>query len=168
MSEVDYKILSLYIVFGFLVMLGYGLMVKKYSKGNSSTIWSNQGKNSITEASVIKRVYIFMICLSFLAGIYLIYYLTTTTKTDTDEILIYVGSVIFLVCSTVWAFLPFEHNKIILGMVTIGTILILAGISVNGEDPTVPKKAVALAVASILVFHTFFFDFITWTGILKL
>jgi hypothetical protein len=165
---VDYKILSLYMVFGFFIILGYGIMVKKYwRKGTSSDIWTNKGINMITKKSSLKYAYMLMILLStFLAGPYLIYYLTTTTKSDTNEILIYVGSVIFLVCSAIWAFFPFEYNRIILGLVAVGAILILTGIALNSEDPNDPKKAIALAAISILVVQTFFFDFFIWTGIL--
>ncbi len=165
MSDNDYIILSVYIVFGFLIMMGYGLMIVKYGKTTNSDIWTNKRKNSVLK---IKYVYLFMIMLSFIAGPYLIYYLVTTPKTETDEILIYVGSVIFLVCSTVWAFWPFEYPKIILGFVAIGAILILTGICVNRQNPNDVKKILALMASSIIVLQTSLFDFAIWNGILKI
>lgn len=167
MSEFDHKILSLYIVFGFFIMMGYALMTIKYTTKGSSEIWSNRGKNMILKRPVIKYIYILMIFLSFIAGSYLIYYLTTTSKTDTDEILIYVGSVVFLVCSTVWAFWPFEYSKIILGAVAIGSILILSGICVNTTDSKDSKKVVALTASSVILIQTVLFDFLIWNGLLK-
>ncbi len=162
----DYKILSLYIVFGFFIMIGYGLMIKKYPTNTNSVIWSNKNRNIILNHKLIKYTYLFMIFLSFVAGPYLIYYLTTNQFiTDTNEILIYVGSVLFLVCSTVWAFFPFECSKIILGFVAIGAILILAGICTNEQDPNDPKKIAALLAISIIVLQTSLFDFAIWNGI---
>lgn len=172
MTEIDYKLLSIYIIFGFLTIVGYILMIIKYSKIGSYEIWSNKGKNIILDKKLFKKpflkyVYTLMIFLSMIAGPYLIYYLTTVNKGSTDEILIYLGSVLFIVCSTFWAYMPFEYSKLILGTVAFGTILILAGISINDEDPKDPKKIVALLAASIIVTQTFFFDFILWTGWLK-
>ncbi len=166
-STNDYKILSIYIVFGFFIMVGYVIMTKKYLKNGSSEIWSNKGQNIILKHNWIKYSYLIMIFLSFIAGPYLIYYLTTVQKTEIDEILIYVGSVLVLVCSTVWAFFPFKYSKLILGSVAIGSILILAGISVNSEDPNDPKKIAALITSSIIVLQTCLFDFTIWNGILK-
>ena len=113
----------------------------------------------------IKYAYYINILLSFIAGSYLIYYLTTIQKGHIDEILIYVGSIMFLVCSTVWAFFPFENSIIILGMVAIGAILILSGICVNNENDS--KKIIALCAISIIVLQTSLFDFGIWTGLLK-
>ncbi len=160
----DYKILSIYIVFGFLIMIGYGILTKKYWK-NGDVIWSNNGKNIILNQRWLKHIYLFMILLSFIAGPYLIYYITTTQKTDTDEILIYIGSVIFLVCSMVWAFRPFKCSKTILGFVAAGTVLILAGICTNNQDPSDPKKIVALIASLLLILQTGLFDFVIWNGI---
>jgi phage shock protein PspC (stress-responsive transcriptional regulator) len=171
MSTNDYNILSLYVVFGFLVVLGYIIMAIKYTKSGSTEIWSNKGQNVILKEGwkyrLVKYAYFVMIFLSFVFGAYLVYYLTTTQKEETDEVLIYTGSVLLLVCSTVWAFFPFECNKIILGAVAVGAILILAGISINSENPEEPKKIVALLGASIIVLQTSLFDFGFWTGLIK-
>lgn len=167
MDYLDYKILSIYILFGLLILIGYILMTIKYTKQDSSEIWSNQGKNMITSQSKLKYIYITMIILSFLSAIYLIYYLSTTPKEYTDEILIYVGSVIFMVCSTVWAFKPFYYSNIILGFVALGAILILSGILSNSQDIKEPKKIVAILTTIILIIQTFIFDFIIWNGFIK-
>jgi hypothetical protein len=159
----DYKILTLYIVFGFFIMIGYMKMITK--KGNSE-IWSNQKKNIILNYPFIKYIYIIMICISFIVSPYLVYYLTTTSKNQTDEILIYLGSVLFLVCSMVWAFNPFYLPKIFLGTVAIGAILILAGICVNSEADSETKKILALTASSIIVLQTSLFDFSLWTGLI--
>jgi hypothetical protein len=161
----DYKILSLYIVFGFLILLGYGQMVLK---GHSSELWSNKGQNIIGDHKWLKYLYICMILFSFISGTYLVYYLTTISKNHTDEILIYTGSVLLLVFSTLWAFKPFyKYIKIVLGLVFIGVILILAGICVNSDPIDEPKKIAALAACSLLLIQTGLFDFGFWTGIIK-
>lgn len=166
----DYKLLSIYIVFGFFILVGYAFMIKKYNK-NSSDIWSNKNKNIISKKPMLKYIYIFMILLSFIATPYLIYYLVSIEKSETDEILIYIGSVFFIICSTVWAFLPFTYSGIILAGVAIGAILILAGVANNQPNqpnqPNKDLKNLALASSSILVIQTFLFDFLIWNGFLK-
>ena len=163
----DYKLLSVYIVFGILILFGYGLMINKYWKKGSYEIWTNKGKNILSKNSVMKKLYICMIFLSFISGGYLVYYLTSNTNTDISENLIYVGSVLFLVCSTVWAFKPFEYSKIILGSVATGSILILAGIAIDSNNASDSKKALALTASSVLVIQTVLFDFLIWTALLK-
>jgi hypothetical protein len=160
---VDYKLLSVYIVFGILILFGYALIIQKKQ---SYEIWTNKGKNILSKKSVLKKIYIFMIFLSFIAGTYLVYYLSTSKNTDISEILIYVGSIVFLVCSTVWAFRPFEYSKIILGAVAIGSILILSGIVIDTNNVNNSKKALALTASSILVIQTVLFDFFIWTGLI--
>jgi len=166
-DPVDKKILSLYVVFGALIMFGYGLMVKKYTQSGSYEIWSNQDKNIIMKNTPVRYAYYVMIVLSFVAGIYLVWYLTTTSKNRTDEILIYTGSVVFLVFSTVWAFRPLYYSKLVLGMVAVSTVLILAGICVNSESETDPLKIGALVASSIVVLQTGLFDFGIWNGFVR-
>jgi predicted neutral ceramidase superfamily lipid hydrolase len=160
----DYKILAIYLVFGFFIMVGYSLMAKY---GNPKDLWSNKDKNIVLNYPMIKYVYILMIFLSFLSGIYLIYYFTTLQKTNIDEILIYVGLVFFLVFSTFWAYWPFKYSKTVLGLVAAGAILMLAGICVNKDDPNEIKKTMALLASSILVLQTGVFDFGIWSGLIK-
>jgi len=158
----DYRILVLYMVFGFFIMIGYSLMA---IYGKPKDLWSNQGKNMVLDYPKFKYFYILMILLSFISAIYLIYYFTTLQKTDTDEILIYVGSVFFLFFSTIWAFRPFYSSKIVLGLVATGVILMLAGICINKDDPNEIKKIVAITASVILVIQTGFFDFVIWNGL---
>src|SRR4051812_16687925 len=114
---IDEKILSIYIIFGFFIIMAYMSMIIKYTQSNSSEIWSNKGKNRIRSGSLLKYTYIFMIIISTIAGSYLVYYLTILEKNRTDEILIYTGSVIFLVFSCLWAFMPFDYSKFVLFIV---------------------------------------------------
>lgn len=163
MNTNDYSILSIYIIFGFLIIVGYSIMIKKYA-GDSTDIWTNKGNNNIYK---IKIPYILMILFSFIAGIYLIYYFTVVSKNETDKILIYTGSIILLVFSVVWAFFPFYYNKIILAMVAFGAILILAGICVNSESNDSPKKIIAIIASILLVIQTLL-DAIIWTGLIMI
>jgi predicted neutral ceramidase superfamily lipid hydrolase len=158
----DYKIFSVYIIFGLLIMIGYCKMIMS-PKNVTDKIWNNQGKNMLSKNKWLKIIYMMMIVISFIAGIYLIYYLTTTPKEQTDEILIYTGSVIFLVFSTVWAFRPFYLSKLILTLVFIGSILILAGICENSTNNT--EKIIALVASSIILVQTGLFDLVIWNGI---
>ena len=64
MSSYDSKILSLYISFGFLIILGYGLLIKKYSKNKSLEIWNNKNKNMILKYKSIKYAYYINILLT--------------------------------------------------------------------------------------------------------
>jgi len=162
----DYVILSMYLVFGFFIMAGYAIMIKKYSGDNSIDIWTNEGKNIIANYANVKYVYIAMIILTFVAGIYLIYYLTVVSKNETDRILIYTGSALLLIFSVIWAFYPFLYNKFILAMVAFGAILILVGICINSESNSDPRKIVAIIAGTLLVIQTMS-DAVIWTGILN-
>jgi len=159
----DYIILSIYLVFGILINAGYGKMIYD---GNSSELWSNKGTNRIMNNEVLKNFYIFMIIISYLFGIYLIYYLTITEKEKTDGILIYTGSILLLFFSTLWAFKPFYYNKFVLFMVFIGALLLLSGICINdNEEPEDPFKISAIVAVVILCIQTGLFDGLIWTGI---
>ena len=111
------RLLILYIILGLFTIFGYATMISKY---RSNVIWSNNEKNIILKKKWLKYLYIFMILLSFIAGPYMIYYLVTSENNEnigaptSNEILIYVGLVLFLVCSAFWAFFPFDYNQIIL------------------------------------------------------
>lgn len=168
MNDFNQNILSMYLVFGFIIILGYIRLARKM---DSDTLWSNYGKNMITKKRpCLKGLYIFMIFLSVIAGIYLIYYFAsdkTGKSGDTYETLIYVGSTFFLAYSMVWAFKPFHFSKTALFLVAAGAAIILSGIIINEERLNDPRKAVAIAAGSLLVFHTFFFDFLIWNGIIK-
>ncbi len=161
-NYIDIKILSIYITFGFLVIFAYLLLLKN---GNYSKLWSNNGRNMLQKYRKIKYVYSTMICLSLVAGIYLVYYLSTILKDDMSEILIYIGSVLFLVFSTLWAFFPFYYSKIVLFIVFVGSVLILAGISV-GISVIKPVDIVALISIIIIVIQTGFFDLGLWNGLI--
>lgn len=168
---IDEKILSVYIVFGFLVVAGYLKMVYENwgNKLSTALLWSNNNQNTILEHAWSRMSYNIMIGLSFIAGIYLVYYLTTFQKDDTVQSLIYVGSVIFLVYSVVWAYSPFNKPqwtvKAALGFVAIGAILIMSGISLNvSQGHKDPVDIVALVAIIILVIQTSFFDFFMWNG----
>lgn len=107
-----------------------------------------------------------MIIISYLFGIYLIYYLTITEKEKTDGILIYTGSILLLFFSTLWAFKPFYYNKFVLFMVFIGALLLLSGICINdNEEPEDPFKISAIVAVVILCIQTGLFDGLIWTGI---
>jgi len=168
------KILSLYLVFGFLILIGYGLMVRNYYKNGSTDIWSNQGKNIITKHKLLKYIYICMISLSLIASVYLIYYLTNIPENNNDNdksmILIYTGSVIFLLYSTIWAFKPYYYSKFVLFMVFVGVVLFFSGILVNidenGKFESI-ENIIAILACCILIIQTGLFDFGIWTGLLK-
>lgn len=130
MNEV---ILSLFIIFGMIILTRYFYIFLKARKNFNyySQIWTNQGKNKLI--GTLNTIYKFMIILSFIAGIYIVYYLVTDTSLNTslNTSLIYSGSVIFLVFSTFWALWPFKANKIVLFLVSVGVLLLLVGISLN-------------------------------------
>jgi len=166
-NNFDHKILSLYILFGFFILLGYYIMFSKFKKDE---LWTNQNKNIISKYPKFKYVYLCMILFSFISGIYLIYYFTTTNFSETEKILIYVGSVLFLAYSLTWAFFPFSNSKTVLGFVTIGAILMLTGICINYDtntDDTIgPIKVIAITASSIILLQTGFFDFVIWNGLI--
>lgn len=160
----DYGILSIYVVFGILIIVGYIKLVIKYKKDNSK-LWSNDGKNKILRYKWLKYLYMVMIFISFVATIYLIYYLTSKRLNQIDKILIYLGSVIFLSCSLIWAFRPFMYSKIVLGFASIGTLIILAGISDNiSKNYLGTEDSLALISILIVIIQTGIFDFIIWNG----
>ena len=160
----DQKILAIYLTFGLLIIVGYTSMIKNYKPA----LWSNNNKNVILKIKPLKYIYFAMIFICSISSIYLIYYLTDIEKSTTDEILIYTGSVIFLVFSTVWAFFPYTASVFVLACVAIGTILILAGIGINQKHlPADNKKILALVAATILVIQTSVFDFGIWNGLVK-
>jgi hypothetical protein len=164
----DEKILSVYVVFGFLVILGYIIMIYKNwgSKLGTAMLWSNKGRNIILEKPILNYLYKTMIALSFVSGIYLVYYLTTFQKDDTVQKLVYIGSVIFLLYSLIWAYDPFNYYiKLSLGLVAIGSLLILSGISLNvSQGNKGPTDIVALVAITVLVIQSGLFDFLIWNG----
>jgi len=165
----DEKILSVYIVFGFLIVMGYLKMIYENwgNKLGTALLWSNKNKNMILEKWYLRISYKIMIALSFAAGVYLVYYFTTFQKDDTVQTLIYVGSVIFLIYSLVWAYSPFnKYVSLSLGLVAIGSVLMLSGIGLNvSQGHKNPTDIVALIAITILVIQSGFFDFWIWNGI---
>jgi hypothetical protein len=159
----DYKILSLYIVLGTLVMIGYAGLYKI----NSEQLWTNKGTNRVTKNSLLRSIYKCMILLSFLSGLYIVYYVSS--REIFDEIsnkLVYIGSLLFLSFSIIWSMRPFFYSRYILLVVAIGAILLLAGIvSDNDHDQTL-NHDLAIVASCILVIQTFVFDFFLWNRIL--
>lgn len=155
--EIDYKILSMYIIFGLLIIIGYSQLTM------GEDLWTNKGKNIVKNHKSLKRVYQAMIILSTISGIYLIYYLSTVKKDKTDDILIYIGSLLLLIFSSVWAYNPYLYSRFVLGIVALGSILILAGVCIGGNTQE-PLKKIAITATCIIMIQTTIFDFLIWTG----
>jgi hypothetical protein len=158
----DAFILSLYLILGLFIILGYVYSIRKESQ---SDLWTNKGTNFLTNRPKLVYGYLFMITLSFLSGIYLIYYLSTVEKTLPEEILITLGSIFLLFFSVVWAWYPFYYPKWILFMVALGSMMILIGISLQFNNSLL--NILAITAAIILFIQTFFFDFLLWSSIIK-
>ncbi len=151
-------ILIMYGLMGSLIIIGYIMMM---TNKNADEIWSNKGSNIILTSKGLLTIYKIMITLSFIAGLYLIFYLYKACPKY--NIIIYTGSVFLLLFSTIWAFNPFFYSKFVLGLVFIGSVLILAGICLLNDIFDIYKIA-ALVSISILVVQTGLFDFGIWTG----
>jgi len=159
----DYAILSMFIVFGTLIMFGYSRMFLA-SPEDQSKLWSNKSTNNIEEYGIL-RIYQIMIFLSLIVGLYLVVYLTMNPAEKEENVIIrYIGVSLFLLFSFIWAIKPFLYSKFVLFMVVVGIVLIL--VSIANECIELPDDAIAITAASILVIQTFVFDYILWTGIL--
>lgn len=140
--------LILFIVFGFAIISGY---INSYIK--SIDLWN--GINNKT----LRNTYIVMIFLSTLAGIYLMHFYTTSPIKHPT--LLYTGLLFLLTFSTLWAWAPYYHEKIILLLVSVGPLLLLIDNSIEFERS--PKTITALVACIILLVQTFGFDFMMWS-----
>jgi hypothetical protein len=140
--------LILFLIFGTLIISGY---INSYIKGID--LWN--GINNIT----LRNIYIAMILLSTISGIYLIHFYTTSQIKHPT--LLYSGLLFLLTFSTVWAWAPYYHEKIILLLVSIGPLLLLINNSIEFESS--PKNIIALVACIILLVQTFGFDFMIWS-----
>jgi hypothetical protein len=152
----DKTVLSLYCVFGVIILIGYIYMIINKDKYNNS-IWNKIKDNKM------KKVYMVMISLSFILGIYLVYFFTTTDNKNKD--LLYTGLVLLLLFSSIWAWFPFIQSKIVLFFVSMGSLLLLINVGIELSKDRSPKVIFALIACIILFIQTFVFDFILWNGI---
>jgi len=148
-------VLSLYIIFGIIIIAGY--IYNTISSGKD--LWNN------VKNKHLKNVYKIMIFLSFIFGVYLLYFFTFV-KNENKELL-YSGLILLLVFSSIWAWAPYYHNKIVLLLVSIGALLLLVNTSMQVSHSQNIKNAVALFACILLFIQTFVFDFIIWNGIGK-
>jgi hypothetical protein len=163
----NYVIPIIFSIFGLLILIGYygnfisgngvSRMVSKYS---IDKLWSNNGKNIIGKNSWLKKLYMFMILLSTISTLYLMYYMTITPAYN--EILRYVGILLFLLFSLIWAYDPFYRSKIVLFMVSLGVAMMFIDILMFQGF----KGNLALLAGIILLLQSFVFDFIIWNGII--
>ena len=146
MNKMDVVVISLYIVFGVLILSGYGYMVYK---GDYENLWTNDNQNMFTKGyGTMYYIYLLMIFLSMISGAYLVYYLTTNQ--DLNKALVYTGSVFLLVFSMIWAFKPlWKINKFTLGLVAIGALCILIAVSMNYTQGDI-QNSLAITAATIL------------------
>jgi len=167
-NNIDYTLLFTYIILGFILVLLYIKMYVKSTNNQLDDFWSNKNKNKILKSKHFKNFYIFMIFLSSISGLYLIYYLSTVNKTNNkskskSKTLIYIGSFMLLLFSIMWAYNPFYYPVISLFGVFIGSLLIFIGIYKNNNIMD-NEKIVALIASFILMFQTGLFDLIIWNG----
>lgn len=140
-------------------------MYVKSTNKQLDDFWSNKNKNKILKSKHFKNFYIFMIFLSSISGLYLIYYLSKTSlhTNNKSKTLIYIGSFMLLLFSIMWAYNPFYYSVISLFGVFIGSLLIFIGIYKNNNIMD-NEKIVALIASFILMFQTGLFDLIIWNG----
>jgi hypothetical protein len=150
----DKTVLSLYCIFGTVILAGYIRMIRSGDR----SIW-----NKIKDARM-KKLYMAMIISSFIFGIYLVYFFTTSHNKNKE--LLYTGLVIFLLFSSIWAWFPFFQSKIILFLVSIGTLLLLINVGMEFDDDQSPEVIAALVSCIVLFVQTFIFDFVLWNGLL--
>jgi hypothetical protein len=175
----DTNILIIYGILGTLILIGYARMAMRNS-GYINSVWTNNGTNMIVNNNALKSIYTIMILLSVISGIYLIKYLYGSEQgalNKESNIIIYVGSVIFLIPSVIWAFYPFWNSKIVLFTVLVGLVIILVGIVRNrmgvekglGNDAEKDQLNYRLAIVatSILIIQAGLFDFLIWNGIIN-
>lgn len=151
----DKIVLSLFVIFGIIILSGYIYMIVNYKKYKN--LWNNVRNINL------KRIYITMIALSFMFGIYLLYFFTTNK--NKYPYLLYTGLVLLLLFSSIWAWKPFFYNKIILFFASFGTFLLLINTSLEISNDQSAKKISALFACILLFVQTFVFDFIIWNGI---
>jgi hypothetical protein len=136
--------LLLFIFFGTFILIGYAKL--------SKNIW-----NGITGS--LKKLYIFMILLSFISGAYLLYFFTVREYENVT--LLYLGLCLFLGFSLIWAWAPYYHERIVLLLVAIGSYILL--MYVNREYDKSLIDNLAVIACSILFVQTFLFDFAIYT-----
>ena len=150
----DYFILSLYIIIGLVIILGYIYNSVKIGSG----LWN--GINN----KILKTIYVIMISLSFIFGLYLVYFFTTNEYINKP--LLYSGILILLLFSCIWAWFPFVQSKLVLLCVSIGALLLLIEVILEVINNKDAYNITALIACIILFIQTFFFDFIIWNGII--
>ncbi len=142
-------ILIIFVILGSLIMINYGNMILS-NKSEQTKLWSNNNKNNISKYG-ITNIYKIMILIAMISGVYLVYYLVeTSTQREEDQLLRYIGIVLFLSFSLVWALVPFKYSKFVLLMVSIGTVLLLSSIHDNSVE-----GSLATAATSFIFIHTF-------------
>lgn len=149
----DIIVLLLFIIFGIIIMSGYANVLPK----QGDKIWNNVGDGNL------RTFYKIMIFLSFLAGVYLMYFFTT--HNNNYKILLYTGLSFLLLFSSVWAWKPFYYNKLVLFLVSVGSFMLLINTSMEFNKKVNTKIIVALVSCLVLFVQTFIFDFFIWNGI---
>lgn len=171
----DYSTLSMFIILGTVLMITYYFCYKTAGK---IKYWTNNNKNILKYNDNYVRAYTFMIMVATLAGLYLMYYLSfeIPNKTifndsyDKSKYIIHIGVLLLIGFSVIWvpsimAKEPFITN-IGLFIAAIGAIILLISLSSIKNKNT--KDNLAIAMITILVIQTFFFDFLIWTNLIKL
>lgn len=171
----DHTTLSMFVILGAVLMVTYYFCYKTSDRIN---YWTNNGKNIIREDKRYVQAYTIMVILAGIAGIYLMYYLSFEIVNkkvfdksyEESKHIIYTGVLLLIGFSILWVPSIIARETFItnvsLFIVAIGAVIILSAIcSVNNKNI---KDNAAIAMAVILVFQTFFLDFLIWTNLINL
>lgn len=142
--------LMLFIIFGIIIISGY---INSIIKGID--LWNGINNN------FLRKIYIFMIILSSMSGMYLMYFYSTNKNNGS---LLYSGLLFLLVFSAIWAWAPYYKEKIVLFMVALGSFILLINNSIKFENNT--EHIIAIVACVILFVQTFGFDFMLWSGVI--
>lgn len=150
--------LSIFLLFGLPLIAQY--------------IWISTGKSGITKDKLwghtpeeFRKFSYFSILVSFLAGIYLFWYMCFKWKTCKKvEWLAMVGLTLMIAASNFWIPSMVANNSIgsiiTLVIVALGSLLLLISVTTNLEEDV--YKKVAITASTWLLFQTGIMDAIVW------
>ncbi len=174
-DDSDYTTLSMFIILGIVLIVTYYFCYKTSDKIN---YWTNNNKNILKHNEKYVHAYTFMIIISILAGLYLMYYLSFEIPNKTifnieyskSKYIIHIGVLLLIGFSILWVPSIITKQSFVtnigLFIAAIGAIILLASlISIENKNT---KDSVAIAMITILVIQTFFLDFLIWTNLIRL
>lgn len=153
----DVNILIIYI------LLGLPLLIQYYNIEKSNKLLTNNGSNLLKKYKNMKNIYLCSILISAIAGLYLLNYFMNEIEYKNEEYhsMIYASLIILIGYSLLWIpTLYTKINKFVLFCVSIGPLLMIITLILNGLDRDIDK--IALFMSIYLFFHTFFLDFLVW------